>query len=370
MNQEPHHQALSKAKINLMAKPDSVFYTTVCFNLIHKFDETVATAATDGKHIFFNPKFFMSLNVEEQIFLLLHETMHCAYMHMERVADRDKKKWNMAADYVINLQLVERGFSMPKMGLLDYKYHGFNTEQVFVQLPDPPKNDDFEIDLLPYEGDQEELQRSIEDILVQASIQSKIANDSPGSIPDDIQIFLNKLLSPKLPWQRILQKYLHNLSKDDYSFRKPNRRFFPKYILPSLHSEKVCDLAVAVDTSGSVTDEDFNAVISEVNSIMKMMKPEKISFIQFDTEIKSVTNIHSVTDLMNTKFTGRGGTHIVPVIDWINENKPKVTLIFTDGQFRFYDASTKSNVVWMIQDNTAFNTSFGKVINYSMKQYA
>ena len=370
MNQKPHHLALSKAKINLMAKPDTVFYTTVCFNLLHKFDDSIRTAATDGKTIYFNTKFFMGLTVEEQVFLLLHETMHAAYLHMERVGDRNKSKWNQAADYVINLQLVNRGFKMPSMGLLDYQYEGMSTEQVYALLPNPPEDDSFDIDLLPPDGDPAELQKEMEDILVQAAIQSKIAGEAPGSIPGDIQIFLNKLLNPKLPWQKILQKFLQAVSKNDYTFRKPNRRFFPEHILPSLYSEKMIDLVVAIDTSGSVSDHEFNICVSELASIMKMMKPEKISFIQFDTDIKSVTPIKNLHDLMNTKFTGRGGTDIRPVIEWINEKKPKVSLIFTDGHFRFRDATTKNNVVWLIHDHEQFTSPFGKVIHYSVKENA
>ena len=65
-------QALNKAKIRLMSTPDSAFFTTVCFSLKHIWDESIPTAATNGKEIRFNPDFFMSLNTDEQVFLLLH----------------------------------------------------------------------------------------------------------------------------------------------------------------------------------------------------------------------------------------------------------------------------------------------------------
>ena len=78
-------QALNKAKIELMRRPDSVFFITVCFSLKHIWDSSIKTAATNGIDIKFNPGFFMSLTAEERLFLLLHETCHVAYQHMCRL---------------------------------------------------------------------------------------------------------------------------------------------------------------------------------------------------------------------------------------------------------------------------------------------
>lgn len=360
--------ALSKAKIQLMARPDSAFFTTICFSLRHMFDDTIRTACTNGKYIKFSTQFFMDLDAEERIFLLLHETLHCAYLHMVRLpAGADHTKWNIACDHVINLQLIERGFKMPKMGYADPKYRGMSAEEVYKLLPDdlpPPPMED----LVPSEEPPEELQKEMAEILVRASIQSKIAQDKPGTIPGEIEIFLNRLLEPKLPWNRILQKYLQNFAKNDYTWRKPNRRFFPKHHLPSLYSESLMNIAIAVDTSGSVTDSDFLRFVTETNSILRMMKPEKITLIQFDTEIKSVDEVKNVHELMRVKFTGRGGTLINPVLDWVNENKPQLLLVFSDGGFYFYTTETKVPVLWLIHDAPQFNAPFGKTIHYSMEK--
>lgn len=360
-----HQKALDKAKINLMSRKDSAFFTTVCFSLKHEWNESIPTACTNGKSIQFNPDFFMSLGKEEQVFLLLHESMHVAFLHMDRLHTRDRAKWNVAADHVINLMLIERGFKMPAKGLADPCYTGMRTEEVYAILPDQESRDDN--DLADPIGELGELQREVEDILVRAAIQSKMQNDAPGTIPGAIELFLNKLLKPKLPWQRILQKYIQQLTKNDYSWRKPNRRFFPDHYLPSLHSEKVIDLAIAVDISGSVSDEEFLRFISEIGGIMKMMKPEKISLIQFDTEIHSITSIKSFQDLKNVKFLGRGGTNIWPVMQWTKENRPQVLLTFTDGYFHFPDTSSVvGNYVWLIHNNPHFTAPLGKVIHYEI----
>lgn len=358
-------QCLDKAKIALMARADSAFFTTVCFSLKMGWDDTLPTAATNGTWIKFNPAFFMGLTVEERVFLLIHESMHVAYLHMDRLQTRNPRKWNIAADHVINLMLLERGFKMPKNGLADPQYKGMSTEEVYALLPDPA-GQDVDCDLREPDGPSEDLQKEVQDILVRASIQSKLQNDAEGSIPGSIQIFLNKLLNPKLPWNVILQKFLHSMTKDNYSFRKPNRRFFPQYYLPSLYSERLANIAIAVDTSGSVSDDEFTRFITETHSILRMMRPEKISLIQFDTQVKSVDEIRDVRELSQVTFKGRGGTKITPVINWVNENKPQLLLVFSDGEFRFMGVETKTPVIWLIHENEKFSAPFGKTIHYEL----
>jgi predicted metal-dependent peptidase len=359
-------KAYDKAKIGLMAKQDTAFFTTIVFSLKLIWDWLTPTAATDGSSIRVSPEFFMSLDPEERIFLLVHESMHVALLHMTRLAGRNHQKWNIACDHYINLMLTERGFRMPRNGLADPQYKGLSSDEIYPLLPDQPQSSTFQMDLeLPTEP-VEELTQEVEDILIRAAMQSKMQNDKPGSIPGDIEIFLNKLLNPKLPWQRILQKYIQNLSKHDYSWRKPNRRFFPNHYLPSMFSEKLMDIAIAVDASGSVSDDDFKVFVSETHGILKMMKPDKITLIQFDRNIKSVDRINNIRDLMNVKFIGRGGTSIEPVMDWAAENKPKLLLIFTDGGFYFHTDEYKTNTVFLIHNNPGFTSPYGKVIHYEI----
>lgn len=360
-----HVQALNKAKIALMSKPDSAFFTTICFSLKHVWDDAIPTAATDGRTIFFSPKFFMGLTVQEQVFLLIHETMHVAYLHMARVQPgMNKAKANAAMDYVINLQLVDRGFTMPKCGLLDQAYAGMCWEEVYKLLPDVPAVpwDDL---IVGEPGAAEALSNEVQDILIRASIQSKMGGDKPGTIPGDIQVFLDNLLDPKLPWNRILQKYLNQFDKSDYSWRKPSRRFFPQHYMPSLYGQKLMNLVIAVDISGSVSDHDFKVFVTEVHQILRMMKPEKITLIQFDTQLQHVDEVRSVQELLSLQFTGRGGTLIHPVMDWAEEKKPQLLLVFSDGEFSMPRTKPRhSEVLWLIHNNAGFAPPFGKTIHY------
>lgn len=365
-NNSPEVIALNKAKIALMSKPDITFFTTVLFSFRQIWDETIPTLCTNGKAIRINPKFFMGLEPELRVSALVHEAMHPAYFHVDesRRGSRDPQQWNAAGDFVINGQLKSRGFKIGDSWLCDDKYANKSTEVVFDELEGDaePQWDD----LAPGEGNPEEIRNDIQDILIRAHIQSKMAGDKPGSIPGDIEVFLDKLLNPKLHWTQILRKYLQSYNKNEYSFRKPNRRFFPQHYLPSLWSESLMELDIAVDISSSVSDEDFLQFVGDTASILKMMKPPKIRFIQFNTGITSIDEITSVEELKKVKFVGRGGTDITPVMDWARTNGSRVMLLFSDGYFHFPCDEHKTDLIWLIHNNSTFEAPFGKVIHYEI----
>ena len=66
------------------------------------------------------------------------------------------------------------------------------------------------------------------------------------------------------------------------------------------------------------------------------------------------------------KFTGGGGTHVKPIIEWLNQERPEVCLIFTDGCFRVPDLNPEVPVIWLINNNDRFNCEYGEVIHYDI----
>jgi predicted metal-dependent peptidase len=367
-----HKSAFDKAKIHLMSKPDAMFFISVCFSLRHVFSYDACTRmATDGSAIYMNPDYFMSIDKELRVSGLMHETLHCALMHFCRMGGRDKERWNIAADHVINLMLKERGFAIGDDWYCDEQYTGLSVEQVYDLLPEGISCNPNLVDIRESTGEEGQTVEAMRHILVRAAIQSKMSNDKPGSIPAAIEIYLQHLNNPKLPWPVILRRYFRSFDKNDYSFKKPNRRFFPEYFLPGMHSESLDDIAVAVDTSGSVSDDDFANFIAETKSIFKMARPKRIQFIQFDTEVKSVTTVKSIQELLKVEFTGRGGTCIEPVLEWAAANNPQLLLVFSDGEFYFSDdRGIKCPVLWVVHDNPYFSPPFGKTIHHTLNGHA
>ena len=98
----------------------------------------IPTMGTDGEHLYWNPDFLATLTQEEAAAVVYHEVLHCAFRHMLRRKDRDKIKFNIAADYAIN-PTVNESFKLPKGALIERKYRGLSAEQIYDRLPKPKK---------------------------------------------------------------------------------------------------------------------------------------------------------------------------------------------------------------------------------------
>lgn len=392
--------ALSKAKVKLMIKKDCAFFATLILQtpVYWITADEVPTAATDGMNLFFNPEFFLGLDPEERIFLVLHEVMHNVYNHGIRLGFRDHSTWNEAGDYVINDDLIQRGFKMPKDGLHDVQYRGMSADEVYEDLiknkdkggsnaptpwPDiqaPPDSGAGQPDPNGQGGSgnqppstggvQAPSSQAVEDhnknLLTQATQASQMSGDKAGTVPGSLERVLDNMLKPKLPWNKILAKFLFSLNKNDYSWRRPNRRFISQgIIMPSLHSEGVGRIDFAVDTSGSVSESDFNRFISEIGYVFKTFNPQEIGVMQFDSILQSNDKCCSVQDFLKIKFSGGGGTRIEPVLEVFKENTAKALIILTDGYlYHGAELDPKKPVIWCIYDNPSFVPNFGTAIHF------
>jgi predicted metal-dependent peptidase len=362
------NKALSKARIQLMSKEDTTFFSAVCLSLVHEWNNNIPTAATDGLRIMYNEKFFMDCAPAERVGLMLHEVLHVVFTHMLRRGDRNPKKFNRAADYAINLIIDKAGFKLPQGGLLDYQYDGMSAEQIY-ELLDDEEDDNCWDDLIEGVGNPQDVQSQVDDIVMSAAQQAQAAGDKPGSIPAEIERRLERLRNPQVPWTAILRGFFTKLAKVDYSFRKPNRRFFPQGILmPTMTGEKLEKGAVAVDTSGSVDQHMFNEFVSETANIIRGQEPEVLHFLQFDTRVVARDDIETIRDLTKIKLKGGGGTHIDPVMQWAKDENPNWLIVFTDGYYSDPQIKPKCPVIWVIYDNPKYKAPFGKTIHYTVRE--
>jgi predicted metal-dependent peptidase len=116
------------------------FYGTILAHMDMIESDQFPTMATDGSKCYFNPAFIDGLTDAELIFVEAHEASHCANLHHTRRQGRDPREWNIAADYVINAELVAAEIgTMPKDGLLDSAYTGMSTEQVYAARQNQPQ---------------------------------------------------------------------------------------------------------------------------------------------------------------------------------------------------------------------------------------
>ena len=143
INMKKLETKLAKAKTALIL--EHPFVGTIALSMPFEFDENIKTAATNGKRIKFNPEFVDSLTDEEVKFLVAHECFHPMLEHNFRRGQRQPRRWNMAADYVINKLLVDDGIGrMPKVGLHDpniYNAGHGTSEGIYNILPEQDEGD-------------------------------------------------------------------------------------------------------------------------------------------------------------------------------------------------------------------------------------
>ena len=123
-------QRLYKATADIIGHDDFVALASVLMIGSKKIVDGLPTACTNGRDELYGREFVDSLNDAEFRFLVLHECYHKMYRHLttwQELYKQDKRRANMACDYVINIKLTDadngRGWiKMPEGGCLDAKY--------------------------------------------------------------------------------------------------------------------------------------------------------------------------------------------------------------------------------------------------------
>ncbi len=115
IDKKAKHAVTRARTVLLVSQP---FYGTLALQLelVEVTDKSfVNTMAVDGRHLFYNPEFVLSLTEDELVGVNAHEVAHCAFQHMTRRGHRDPRLWNVAGDYAINADLLDAGFVLPKL---------------------------------------------------------------------------------------------------------------------------------------------------------------------------------------------------------------------------------------------------------------
>lgn len=375
-------KAISIAKIGIMSKPQTAFLANMACSLPVVINDEISTACTNGKNIEINSEFFMSRNKEERTFVLAHETLHVVYMHMLRCEHRDPSKFNIAADYVINGDLDNQKFTLIPGVLLNHAFDGLSTEEVYRKILTAPESKEEEDNPLKddvkytedddgtgsgmSEEEKEELEEEIRNMIVSAA-QSAELQDKKDSIPPSVQRMLEELLKPKINWKVLLRRFMQSLANFDYTWRKPRRRMLPLGIyMPSVYSEGLSKVTFAIDTSGSITEKQFNQFMSEVYAVMKQFSPNIIDVMQFDHQLQAHDVVKSLRDLQRIVFKGHGGTQPDVALEAFNETDSLALFVITDGYFNKPKVVVDRPVFWCVFNNKNFKPPYGKVVHLEL----
>ena len=176
--------------------------------------------------------------------------------------------------------------------------------------------------------------------------------EQAGKLNKSIARMLQRLLQPSIPWRAMLSRFMSSAARIDYNLTRPSQRREGDAILPSLHTRQI-DVAVAIDTSGSVKQEELDVFLTELNAIKGSMNA-RITLLACDAVLdENCPWIFEPWDPLNLppQLSGGGTTDFNPVFDWLTANilRPDLLIYFTDGKGHFPDTPPSLPVLWLVK---------------------
>lgn len=353
---------VDKVSLSLMEEKDN-FYGYFLFQMSReiRFDISSPTGVNfkGAKYvIYFNPIIFLTLSIEQMESTIKHEIYHIVSMHLVRAKELKGKystlAINMAMDIVVNkylsslppyattLEWVNLKYSLK---LEPYEPFEYYVEKIQTELDlleededgeedDSDKYGDIEIDYKPEKThDIWEESDDIDERTLREFTEKFIDSSKKGKIPAHLENIIAALKNSKgeLPWNLYLSRLMGTVESNKKktitrrSRRQPNRLD----LRGELRSHKA-EIAVAIDISGSISNEEFKQAIKEVLNIVKNYNHE-ITIIECDSEIRRVYKAKTVKDIKDRIKIG-GGTKFTPVFEYANNKKINLLVYFTDGK--------------------------------------
>ena len=356
---------------------ENPFYGLFLLGLSKVINRSVETACVRKRGIncelVINPDYWETQDDTQQLNLLCHEVYHIVFQHMflwDSFPNKDIL--GLATDCEVNsyLRNLDNSWVVPSIWNLPKKQGTkFYYEEILKQ--DPPQQQQQQSngggsgdsqdnkDRMPQTKDDhtqwgKDFQEcsDAEKQLIQNQINQQIKTAAEqtikmrGTIPSEMQEIVDELFKPKpriFDWKSYFRRMLGSIY--DINIKKTRRKEsirFPDSA--GIKHKKKVSILVAVDTSGSVNDDELRDFFSEITYIYKA--GARITILECDAKI---TANYEYTGKWTGKIHGRGGTDFQPVIDYYRKNmKDYAALVyFTDGECSIPD-NVPRDTIWVI----------------------
>jgi predicted metal-dependent peptidase len=367
-------------------------------------DEWCGTAATDGRHFYYNSRFIDMLKPKEVEFLFGHEVLHCVYDHFGRRGDRDPMLFNVANDYAVNGDLKKHRvgeFITSVPCLYDSKYEGKSSEEIYDDLYENAEkinmsdlidkllddhldgdgnsdSDDDDSDEKDGRGKKPKLsaeeRQKIKDEIKEAVLAAAAASDGAGNLPAGVRRLIQDMTAPKMNWREFLRMQLESTIKSDFTWMRASRRgWHMDAIMPGMKNDEMIDIAISIDASGSMGADILRDILSETQGIMDSFPAYKLHVVSFDTKVYNPATYDSenLDNLVDYEIHGGGGTDFDCVFEYFKENdiQPKRHIMFTDGYpFGSWGDENYCDTVFIIHGNTNVVPPWGQHAYYEKEK--
>lgn len=360
---ERAHRAV-KAGLLELAIHSPFFSTLALFAELVAGDERTETAATDGKRILYSETFVLGLTRKQLLGLLSHEVLHAALLHPSRRGLREARRWNVAADIVTNGIVRSQAWAeLPKDAIIEPKLEAFSVEEVYELLDggaDPGRFADL---LDPGEGLMSQQRRDqLEAYWREARAQATVIAGI-GNLPAGLAREFDTLGSAQVDWRAELWRFVVTTQDDFDAF---DRRFIHRGLYLETLSTESLSLAVAIDTSGSVSTQLLTQFLTEIRAITRLYPHVRGELYFVDTALDGPHDL----ELEPPTPKGGGGTSFVPFFDALSAStlvRPlplTVAVYLTDGYGTFPSTPPRVPVLWVVPPGGALEGAFpfGRVV--------
>lgn len=385
---------IDKVNLSLMEEKDN-FYGYFLFQMGRKIRFDISSPSSinfkGAKYvIYFNPIIFLQLNIQQMESTIKHEIHHILSLHLVRAKELKGKfstlAINLAMDIVVNqylnnlppyattLKAVNLKYDLNLEAYNTFEYYAENIQNVLNTLEE---SDEGEFDDSWGENENGYDPEKTHDIWDESECLDEktikeftdkfISNSEKGKIPLHVEGMISALKNSKgeLPWNLFLKKLMGTVeSNKKKTITRRNRRQPNRLDLRGELRNHKAEIAVAIDISGSISDEEFKQAVKEVLSIVKNYNHE-ITIIECDKEVRSAYKVKSVNDIRERCATG-GGTRFTPVFEYANNKNINLLVYFTDGkgENKLGVIPRGYKVLWVISgrwDTLSLNQPYGAI---------
>ncbi|MDF2540754.1 MAG: Protein of unknown function metallopeptidase-related protein [Herbinix sp.] len=362
------YSLIDRVTLSLMEDKDN-FYGYFVFQISRdiRFDISSPTAVNfigASYVIYYNPILFLNLTMRQMESSMKHEILHIVSMHLKRAKEFQRKysnlAINMAMDIVVNkylnhlppyattLEWVNLHYNLNLEPYASFEYYVEKLQAAIDLIDDDEnaseddnndENNDDCIETIETEYNAAKTHaiwselNDIDESTLQLFTEKVIEASEKGEIPTYLKNMISSLKNSKgeLPWNLYLKRLMGTVesNKKKTVTRRSRRQPDRLDLRGELRSHKA-NVIVAIDISGSISDEEFKQAMKEVLAIVKNYNHE-VTVIECDSDIRHVYKVKSIKDIKD-RTNKRGSTRFSPVFEYVNHHKGNLLVYFTDGK--------------------------------------
>ena len=343
----------------------------------------------------YNPDFFKDMEENKIKGVLMHEFYHLIFKHVtsRKPENVPHLVWNIAGDLAINSMIgadnLPEGCCIPGGKQFEDYPMGKTAEFYLEMMKDDEQFGDGNGGFKDLDGqsgsdfgnfddhsgwdeltddERQMVEERAKDIMEKAAKEANNSGRGWGSVSSGIKKEIMERLKTRVDWKKVLRAFVGAAQRADKSntMRRINRRF--PYIHAGRKVNRVANIAISIDQSGSVSDSELNAFFNELNKLSELAT---FTVIPFDTKVAE-DKVYTWKKGEKRKWERvmYGGTCFNAPTDYVNKGNFDGHIVLTDLQAP-KPKSSRCRRMWMASksnvDHMPFKTQ-ERVIAIDVKQ--